>query len=159
MNKATKIVIVIALIAVVGIVFALKQKDKTSVSEPVVVASSNSITTTESKPQNMENPKVMETTANLPRLVDLGAGKCIPCKLMAPILEELKTEYKDKLQVIVIDVWENKNEASKYSIKMIPTQIFYDASGKELYRHEGFFAKNDILAKWKELGFDFAKTK
>jgi thioredoxin 1 len=96
---------------------------------------------------------------NLPTLVDLGAGKCIPCKLMAPILEELKTEYKGKLQVIVIDVWENKSEAPKYGIKIIPTQIFYDASGKELYRHEGFFSKEDILAKWKELGVDLAKEK
>ena len=152
MNKATKIAIVIALIAIVGIVFALKHKNKASVSEPSAVASSNSGTTTENNPQNMENPKGAETTANLPRLVDLGAGKCIPCKMMAPILEELKTEYKGRFEVVIIDVWENPDEAKKYNIRLIPTQIFYDASGKELFRHEGFFSKEDILAKWKELG-------
>lgn len=157
MNKTTKIVIVIALIAVVGIIFALKQKNKASVSEPVAIASSNSETTTESKPQNLENPNGAETAANLPRLVDLGAGKCIPCKIMAPILEELKSQYQGKLEVVIIDVWEKPDEAKKYKINIIPTQIFYDASGKELFRHEGFFSKEDILGKWKEFGINLEK--
>ena len=90
----------------------------------------------------------------LPRLIDLGAGKCIPCKMMKPILEELTKEYKDKFDVVFIDVWEKKEEGAKYGIRMIPTQIFYGADGKELARHEGFFAKKDILAKWKELGVE-----
>jgi len=90
----------------------------------------------------------------LPRLLDLGAGKCIPCKKMAPILAELKQEYRGVFDVEFIDVWENGAPALAYGIEMIPTQIFFDASGKELFRHEGFFAKEDILAKWKELGVD-----
>ncbi len=94
--------------------------------------------------------------ANLPRLVDLGAGKCIPCKMMAPILAELKKTYAGKVDVQFIDVWVNPDEAPKYGIKIIPTQIFYDAAGKELFRHEGFFAREDILAKWKEFGVDLA---
>ncbi len=93
-------------------------------------------------------------TANLPRLVDLGAGKCIPCKMMAPILEELKKTFAGKLDVQFIDVWVNPDEGPKYGIKIIPTQIFYDAGGKELFRHEGFFSREDILAKWKEFGVD-----
>lgn len=88
----------------------------------------------------------------LPRLIDLGAGKCVPCKMMAPILEELKTGYKDRFEVIFIDVWENPDQAGQYKINLIPTQIFFDKDGKELFRHEGFFAKEDILAKWKEFG-------
>ena len=95
----------------------------------------------------------------LPRLVDLGAGKCIPCKMMAPILEELKKTYAGKLDVQFIDVWVNPDEAPKYGIKIIPTQIFYDAAGKELFRHEGFFPKEDILAKWKELGVELPAAK
>nr|HDM59737.1 thioredoxin [Bacillota bacterium] len=91
---------------------------------------------------------------HLPRLVDLGAGKCIPCKMMVPILDELKMEYKDKFDVVVIDVWKNRSAGRKYRIRVIPTQIFYDAAGKELYRHQGFFAKDDILKKWKELGIE-----
>ena len=94
--------------------------------------------------------------ANLPRLVDLGAGKCIPCKLMAPILEELKKTYAGKLDVQFIDVWVNPDEGPKYGIKIIPTQIFYDTAGKELFRHEGFFSREDILAKWKEFGVDLS---
>ena len=90
----------------------------------------------------------------IPRLVDLGATKCVPCKMMAPILEELKKTYAGKLDVKFIDVWVNPNAAKRYDINMIPTQIFISAGGKELFRHEGFFSKEDILAKWKELGVD-----
>jgi len=88
----------------------------------------------------------------LPRLVDLGAGKCIPCKAMKPILEELAVRYAARFKTEFIDVREQADEAAKYGIKLIPTQIFFDAAGKELFRHEGFFSKEDILAKWKELG-------
>ena len=90
----------------------------------------------------------------LPRLVDLGAGKCIPCKQMKPILDDLTRNYADQFSVVFIDVWENRDEGPKYGIRMIPTQIFYGADGKELARHEGFMAKKDILAKWKELGVE-----
>ena len=88
----------------------------------------------------------------LPRLVDLGAGKCIPCKQMKPILAELTRDYADQFTVVFIDVWENKDAGEPYGIRMIPTQIFYGADGKELFRHEGFYSKKDILAKWRELG-------
>ncbi|HPA20071.1 MAG TPA: thioredoxin family protein [Verrucomicrobiae bacterium] len=94
----------------------------------------------------------------LPRLVDLGAGKCIPCKKMAPILEQLKKEYAGRLVVEFIDVWENPGASDKYNINLIPTQIFYDVTGKELWRHEGFFGREEILAKWKELGVDLGGT-
>jgi len=92
--------------------------------------------------------------AALPRLIDLGAGKCIPCKQMKPILDDLAHNYAAKFETIFIDVWENREEGQRYGIRMIPTQIFFDAAGKELFRHEGFMAKKDILAKWKELGLD-----
>jgi thioredoxin 1 len=94
-------------------------------------------------------------TAKLPKLLDLGAGKCIPCKMMAPILEKLKKEYAGRMEVVFIDVWEKPEAAKPYGIETIPTQIFFDAEGKELFRHVGFFAKDDILAKWKELAVNF----
>lgn len=97
---------------------------------------------------------VTSSPSRLPRLVDLGAGKCIPCKRMAPILEELKREFAGRLEVEFIDVWENPSAANLYQIRLIPTQIFYDATGKELFRHEGFYSRQDILNKWKELGVD-----
>jgi thioredoxin 1 len=99
-----------------------------------------------------QNTSPSTTSTGLPRLLDLGAGKCIPCKMMAPILEELKAEYAGALEVVFIDVWQDKSAGERYRIQTIPCQIFYDASGKELFRHEGFFSKEDILSKWKELG-------
>ncbi len=93
--------------------------------------------------------------AALPRLVDLGADKCIPCKAMAPILKELKKEYEGRMEVVFIDVWKTPDAGKAYKIHLIPTQIFFDATGKERFRHEGFFSKKDILAKWKELGVEF----
>jgi thioredoxin 1 len=96
------------------------------------------------------SPETLKT--GLPILVDLGATKCIPCKMMAPVLEELKKEYAGSLEVVFIDVWENNQAAKNFGIQLIPTQIFYDAKGRELFRHEGFFAKEDILQKWKEFG-------
>jgi thioredoxin 1 len=100
-----------------------------------------------------------EAGAKLPKLLDLGATKCVPCKMMAPILEELKKEYTGRMHVEFIDVWENENAGKEYAVEMIPTQIFYDADGKELFRHTGFFGKEDILAKWKELGVDLSGGK
>jgi thioredoxin 1 len=92
--------------------------------------------------------------AKLPKLLDLGSNKCIPCKAMAPILDGLKKEYAGKMNVELIDVWQNEDAGKQNGVEMIPTQIFFDATGKELFRHTGFFGKEDILAKWKELGVD-----
>jgi thioredoxin 1 len=72
--------------------------------------------------------------------------------MMAPVLKELTAEYKGRMQVEFIDVWKNPDAGKAFRISLIPTQIFFDAAGKELFRHEGFFSKADILAKWKELG-------
>ena len=76
--------------------------------------------------------------------IDLGAKTCIPCKLMAPILEELKEEYRGRAAVVFIEVWEDKSQAKRFGILSIPTQIFYDKHGKEVYRHAGFLSKEKI---------------
>ena len=103
------------------------------------------------KPKN-EIIQIAETNEKIPRLLDLGAGKCMACKAMEPVLEKLREEYKGKLQVDFIDVWENPEEAEKYKIQSIPTQIFFDADDKELFRHTGFMSKEDILKTFKEKG-------
>ena len=156
MNKAGKIVIVIFLIVAVVIVFAVKQNNKANSGVVVDEGSINSVVGPE-----VERPETAKVDAikSLPRLVDLGADKCIPCKMMAPLLVELRSEYEGTLKVEFIDVWKNPDEAPKYGIKLIPTQIFFDASGKELFRHEGFYSKEDILAKWTELGVELTKAK
>ncbi len=88
----------------------------------------------------------------IPRLVDLGAGKCVPCKAMAPILEGLKAEYAGRMEVQFIDVWKDPDAGKAYGIRIIPTQIFYGPGGKELARHQGFMDRDAILAQWKALG-------
>lgn len=93
-------------------------------------------------------------TAGLPTLLELGADKCVPCKAMVPVLDALRREYPGRLNVRFIDVWKNSEAGEKHKIRMIPVQLFLDADGKELFRHEGFYAKEDIVAKWKELGVD-----
>jgi thioredoxin 1 len=103
-------------------------------------------------------PPSVEAPQKLPRLVDLGAKKCIPCKMMAPILDELAKEYAGRMEVEFIDAWENPEAGKKYGIQMIPTQIFYGSDGKELFRHSGFFGEEDILAKWKELGVNLGEA-
>jgi thioredoxin 1 len=90
----------------------------------------------------------------VPHLVDVGAGKCIPCKAMAPILEQLRADYVGRLRVTFVDVWESPDAARPYAIRMIPTQIFYGADGRELARHEGFMSREDIVAQWKALGVE-----
>ncbi len=85
-------------------------------------------------------------------LVDLGATECIPCKMMAPILEEVRREYEGKAAVIFIDVWKNPAPARQVGIRTIPTQIFYDRTGKEVGRHEGFLDKKSIVTVFEQLG-------
>jgi len=81
---------------------------------------------------------------NMVTMVDLGADKCIPCKLMAPILDKLRSEYTEKAAILFIDVWQEPDQAKKFGISSIPTQIFYDKNGKEQSRHVGFMSEVDI---------------
>ncbi len=131
----------------------MKTPVKLLILAALAVAVVGAVTLKKSKARTESNPASAgpAATAKLPKLLDLGAGKCIPCKMMAPILEELKQEYAGRMEVVFIDVWEKPEAAKPYGIETIPTQIFFDAEGKELFRHVGFFAKDDILAKWKEL--------
>ena len=89
----------------------------------------------------------------LPRLVDVGADKCIPCKAMVPVLEELRRECAGRLQVDFIDAWKYPEQAEPFKVYGIPVQIFFDPSGRELYRHLGFFSKAEILETWRQLGY------
>jgi thioredoxin 1 len=90
----------------------------------------------------------------LPKLIDLGSKSCIPCRKMAPILEDLKVKYKDKADVIFIDVKEDRAASLKHKVTLIPTQIFFDTSGTEVFRHVGFFPADSIIAHFKTLGVE-----
>jgi thioredoxin 1 len=87
-----------------------------------------------------------------PRLVELGSVRCNACKEMMKVLDALRASQGGRLQVDFIDVFENPAMGDQFGLKMIPTQILYDAQGKELFRHIGFFSHDEILAKFREHG-------
>ncbi|HEX3048393.1 MAG TPA: thioredoxin family protein [Bacillota bacterium] len=86
-------------------------------------------------------------------VMELGSTTCIPCKAMVPILEKLAKEQQGKLDVQFVDIYKRGDLAEKYNIYAIPTQILFSKNGKELFRHEGFYPKEEITKKLKELGF------
>jgi thioredoxin 1 len=142
MSNLWKTAIVVGLMVTVGAVLAMKNN-----AGPKLQAAPPAVPTAQAAGERSAAQK-------LPRLVDIGANKCIPCKAMKPILDELAIRYAGTFDVVFIDVWENPAKAKEYGVEIIPTQVFYDAAGRELFRHQGFYGKEDILAKWKELGVD-----
>jgi len=147
MNRTAKLVIVSALVVAVAAVVIGKQRAKTAPD------SSGTSTTTTGPAASTDSA----LTTPLPRLVDVGSTTCIPCQMMAPILSSLRTEYAGSLQVDFCDVQVDTGAVERYAIAVIPTQIFFAPSGKELWRHEGYISEDEILAKWKELGFGLEK--
>jgi thioredoxin 1 len=131
-----RLAILAAALLVFAAAFALKESQQQSPS-------------TEKVPISEEKKRVA-----LPRLVDLGSDKCIPCKRMAPILEGLSQEYRNSFTVEVLDVRKNPALGQEWAIRVIPTQVFIDAAGVERFRHQGFMSKETILEKWKELGIE-----
>jgi len=82
--------------------------------------------------------------------IELGADRCIPCKAMQPIMHELALEYENIIQVVFYDVWKKPEYGQNYGIRIIPTQVFIDKKGEEIFRHVGFFAKEEIIATLKD---------
>jgi len=79
--------------------------------------------------------------------IELGSVNCVPCKMMQPVMKEIEEEYADTVKVVFYDVWtkEDKKIAKQYKIKVIPTQVFLNENGKEFFRHQGFFSKEEIV--------------
>ena len=87
----------------------------------------------------------IDFSKHLVTFIELGADRCIPCKAMQPIMKEIAAEYKGKVQVVFYDVWKDPEPGRKYGIQLIPTQVFIDRAGKEVFRHVGLFPKDEIL--------------
>lgn len=154
MKTSAKLLIIVVLAVAVIAAVALKQNHKKAAAgagdSPAVAAESAaaaSATAASGAPTSTQT-----VAAKLPKLIDLGADKCIPCKMMAPILRDLAREYEGKAAVIFIDVWKNPAPARQTGIRVIPTQILYDKHGKEVGRHEGFLDKQSIVAAFEKLG-------
>ena len=113
---------------------------KASSGEPAVV----------SPTENTETKSV--PVKGMVTLLDLGSDSCIPCKMMTPIIEKLKKQYEGKAAVVFIDVWKDTEAGKKYGVRAIPTQIFFDEGGREIYRHVGFLDENAIVRQWQKMG-------
>lgn len=87
-----------------------------------------------------------------PTMVDFGADGCRPCDMMTPILSSVKKDYAGKANVIFVHVRKEPILGARYGIQVIPVQVFFDKSGSEVFRHEGFFPKDQIVAKLAEMG-------
>jgi len=85
-------------------------------------------------------------------MIDLGAEKCIPCKMMAPIMTKLEKAYAGRAAIVFIDVWKNEEQVGRFGIRAIPTQVFFNENGKEIYRHVGFMSEEDIVAQLEKMG-------
>lgn len=117
-----------------------------------ISCSNSSEKTAESQNQVEESVVADSTTEKLPAMLDLGSTTCIPCKKMAPILDSLKIVYAGKAQINFIDIRKDKDAVRQYGITMIPTQIFLDNDGREVYRHVGFFPADSITIHLAALG-------
>jgi len=124
-----------------------EEKDKGSQANP----SGDDTVLTHATP-GMAMAGVVDQRARVPRIVDLGRGECVPCKMMAPILEEVAHEYRGRLVVELIDVGEHPQAVSRYGMRVMPTQVFFDQEGNEVWRHEGFLPKEGIIEKLTEMG-------
>lgn len=145
-----KIAVVVVLIAaIVAVVLMRNTQDKPTTTTTELAADTSG--DAESKGPNLLLPD--PDGPPLPRLLDLGRGTCIPCKMMTPVLEELSHDLAGQLEVMYINIEKDPEATAKYRVRGIPLQIFFDEDGSELFRHEGFFSRDDILKKWAELGY------
>jgi thioredoxin 1 len=88
-----------------------------------------------------------------PALYDFGAKYCVPCKEMQKVVAELKPKYGEQVEFRLVYSDEEMPLFKEYKIVAIPTQVFLDASGKEVDRHMGALPKEEVIKKLKELKF------
>lgn len=139
--------VVIVVIVAAGIVGALGFRALSAGSEPQVVQA-----TAEPAPQ----PSA--ATEGVPRMVEFGSDTCASCQAMMPVLDELRRRHGGSVVVEFVDVWKNPPAAAKHHIRTIPTQVFFDPDGNELFRHTGFYSVNAIRAKWASLGYALSQA-
>ncbi|MBN2031808.1 MAG: thioredoxin family protein [Deltaproteobacteria bacterium] len=87
-----------------------------------------------------------------PTLVEFGATGCVPCDMMQPVLDNLRKKYQDRLNIVFVHVGEEQILGARYAIASISVQAFFNRSGKEVFRHTGFFAQAEVEEKLVEMG-------
>lgn len=164
-QNIVSVLLVVAVIALVAGVAAMKsgKQEQPPVNEQVVmppVADPAPATVPAPAPEAANNANVpanyssgpAPVVAQLPRLIEVGGEKCIPCMQMAPIIEELQQEYEGRVDIIKIDVGKDYSALKKYGVRLIPTQVFLKADGQEFWRNEGTLTREEIVAKFVEMG-------
>jgi thioredoxin 1 len=159
MKSGAKIAIVALLALAVAVTFALRggkraeyvaAPDRAAAAAPAA-QDAPAAPAAEKTPTSASAPAGV-ATAPKPRLLELGSMRCQACLEMAKVLDALRASHGAALQVDFIDVFEEPAAADRHKISLIPTQILYDSTGKEIFRHTGFFSHDDILAKFRALG-------
>ncbi len=104
----------------------------------------------DNEPENSQENATKPTVT----FIELGSDRCIPCKQMKPVMAEIESKFEGQVEVIFYDVWtkEHKHYAEEYQVRLIPTQIFLDEDGSEFFRHEGFFATDEIVKLFADRG-------
>lgn len=102
---------------------------------------------------SLDNPVDKARRSGKPTLVEFGATGCVPCDMMAPILEDLKKKFSGKLNILFVHVGREQVLGARFGIRGIPVQVFFDKNGKEVFRHVGFFPQSDLEKKLKDLGW------
>ena len=101
---------------------------------------------------NTEEEFAKAIKSGRPVLVDFGSNSCIPCRQLRPILQEIRKEQKGKLEVLVIDIYKYQALAAQYRIQVMPTLVFFDSTGKEVVRRQGFMPKTALMEELKKVG-------
>jgi thioredoxin 1 len=101
-----------------------------------------------------KNSMAKAEEAYLVTFVELGSVRCIPCKMMQPIMKDIEKDYAGQVKVVFHDVWTPEGEpfAASFKIRIIPTQVFLDKEGKEYFRHQGFFPKDELIKVLQQKG-------
>ena len=135
MRIARRALLPVALLSLFALVMSCQSQS--AINEPGDLA-------TISLPEALTNGK--------PTLAEFGRGVCVACKEMKPILENLAVEYQDRLNVPNVSVDEYRDLTNYYRVTTIPTQICFDSSGKEVYRHVGFWPREEIITQLNKMG-------
>jgi thioredoxin 1 len=142
-TSSTKIVLAAALLTIVGS-SGLVMKCPAEQSDPPIWAVKGEVLVT--------NRLDIDFSKYLVTFIELGADRCIPCRAMQPIMKDIAQTFADRVQVVFYDVWKDPEPARKYKIQLIPTQVFVDQKGNEIFRHVGLFPKEEILELLKKHG-------
>ncbi len=150
MSKSLKLIIMVTILVLLSGVYLFKNVNSLTNQPTEQKQGSAGI----ENAQKVKGRLEQDSAGNLPMLMELGSDTCEPCRMMKPILEELKKDYEGKALVENVDIYANRDLAVKYRIRVIPTQIFLDSSGEVVFRHEGYMPKEDIIEIFKEMGIE-----